>query len=320
MADELAVLNLVRGNVDGMASPIRFLWPHLLKPLRRLSPSVLDRLVESGIRLQFVLEDDRAAFCRVDPVPGIVTISTGLLTFLWACSHLNITYYPLLQRLDGIGRSIDVDSRDHPALQQAFDLLRWALRLVASNEDPGEWPAELPRPDSSYGAESPVFPSSALSLGSMAFIILHEVAHVLLGHRATRDAERSHAQELEADRSAVLMFIEDAESLPESTIETRRMSVITAMYSLCVCPLVTGRWSTCRHPPGWQRLDAAITALELDDDEPALMFASQLKELYAAFSGRESGGRFEGPSDLMNQFIEQLSGETEAEEKPAREY
>lgn len=316
-SDPEPFITLFRGNLEQIASPVKFLWPHACVRLKRVSPSTKERCISSMRRIFLNLVDERRFVCKVTPATGEVLISTGVLSLLWACSHLNMAHYALIRDSDLGGAQNE--SEGHLAFKKAFDLVVWALEHVFGDDDPGPWPCDLPCPQAELVRTSPVFSSSALALGSLAFIILHEIAHVLLGHGRAPTRNESHQQEFAADALAVELFLDGAASMGEGTVEARTLDVVTVMFALCLNPMLTRHWSWRTHPPEWQRLDRVIAQLNLDDGDQVLVFARQIKILYSAISNREPGLAEETPTEALNRFFDGLSEETR-EEPPTRQF
>jgi|GEM_PF-3604532 len=302
-------ITLVRGDFEKIESPVRFLWPHACVRLKRLSPGVKEMCIHSVHRINLNLTDDRRFICRVEPASGRVEISTGVLSFLWACSHLNMAFYSLIRDADPIAVQTDGECVYRSELEKAFELVGWSLDFVFGEDDPGTWPSNLPRPEPEFGASSPVFATSGLALGALGFIILHEIAHVLSGHGGSEPGKRSHEQEFEADQLAVDLFLDGASTSGDSTLNARQLDIVTVMFALCLNPLLTRRWSWKTHPPQWQRLDRVIARMNMEDGDLALIFARQIKNLYSVMSGREFENLPETPTESLNRFFDRLSEE-----------
>jgi hypothetical protein len=284
--------------------------------MRRLSPAVKEKLIASERTVRLQLIDSRAFVARIAPSTGDAEFSVGALSLLWACSHLNVVYHGLLQEQDALGRRVEIDPEAHPDLKAAIGLVGWALNYSHADEDPGEWPAGFPRPEEGLDPNSPVFASTAMALGALAFVILHEIAHRTLDHDGGAKGNDSKEQEFEADHEAVELFLDGAESEPDSTLLSRQLDVVAAMLVLCLEPMFSGRWLSKNHPPAWERLDRVLRQMSPDPDGEVQMFGSQIKNLYSSISGKGSGGSFESPADSMEHFINSAAEETRDEPPP----
>lgn len=275
--------------------------------------------MDSGHKIELHLVDCRKFIFRVCPTNGRTEISTGALTLIWACSNLNIVFYSLLQKLGALGKKVEIDPENYVDLKAAIKLVGWSLNFVFGDTSEPDWPVELPRPTESFDKDSPVFASSSLALGTLGFIILHEVSHVVLEHDGSKKGFESHLEEFDADGNAVRLYLDGAADDAPTALETRQIHIVSGMLVFCLHPMFTQRWGGRKHPPEWQRLDKVMTQMELEHDGEIQMFASQIKNLYSSVSGRGSGGSFEGPSDSLNQFFEDLAEESR-EDPPTRTF
>lgn len=318
-SNKTSFVTLVRCPVLASRSPVGFLWQNACVSLNGISSGVRTRLIGSGQPVQLHLIDSRAFIARIAPTTGDAEFSVGAITLLWACSHLNMVYYAHLQDLDALGKKVDIYPEEHPDLMAAMLLVQWAVKYAYSKESPGEWPTELPSPEEGLDSGSAVFPSTSLAIGALAFLVLHEIAHRVLGHQGGATGDKSKEQEFEADREAVEWFLEGASERAKSTLPARQTHIIAAMFVLCLKPMFTGHWNSNTHPAAWERMDRILGQMDLEPDGAVQMFAAQIKNLYFSITGRGTGGSFEGPAESMQQFFD-TAAEESREAPSAREF
>jgi hypothetical protein len=299
---EVPVIQVLRVDEAVMRSPTKFLWKRIQLPLRSLSPSFKQRFVESGARLQIQLYEQRRFRCGVVPSTGDLLISTGFLALLWACAHLNITYWDIRQNAGELGTTVQIDPHDHPRLADALKLLEWAMNHAMASSGTDEWPEDLPKPQPSESTCDEV--TDQIMLRAMGFIFCHEIAHVMLRHSTGADAVISIEQEKDADRSAIDSYFDGCADPESGEYFCRAFGVVTAMFFAMLTGFFDGQWESTTHPPAWLRMDIVLGDLNLRDYHPAKVWASELKSLYLSLSGNQTGGRFPTPTESMQQLIE----------------
>jgi hypothetical protein len=302
-------------------SPAEFLWRDLGLALLAMDEAVKRRLSRSDKRFTIRLVagyTGRPFIAHLKNETSEIEISREFLSLLWVCSYLNFIYWEVSQGCGAIGRAVDIHLAEHPRLLEGIEALYWALKV-----QPGDrWPVGLPQPrdDDREGSDGHI--ATQIALRAAALLVLHEIAHGLLGHEGrkkrqlleNRDDEKrlrteenyiSIQQERDADREAFDLYFEGVDR-DSGEFSVKGLGAMTLIYMSMgrelFHPMQPGT-----HPPGWQRLEDLISQLDLPEDDFLLLFASHLKSLYLAISGHLSGGTAASPRESLGDLFEQLS-------------
>ena len=194
----------VRGRHRRANGPIEGLLDHLVARLEspeRGDPEGLARAVADGRFSGEIIIDPsngRPVTPRVQLATRTVHLSDGYLHHLWAFIYgAWVTIERLQVRLAVDPSSFDLTPRD--ALERrAWDLFDWSVSLV---DRPSAWP-DLPRPDRDGLPPEKRFveKASTLFVDAVAFVILHELAHLNQGHGVYAGPIDSNDAELLASR------------------------------------------------------------------------------------------------------------------------
>jgi hypothetical protein len=132
----------------------------------------------------------------VDPQTKDITVSFSSLLSIWATAHaaLIICDEAAVAMRANITR---LDTSPGSNMRQAIDLIEVAKALI---RDPSVvWPTCLPFPNPNSVHQTVYDAINNLFLGAVGWIILHEVAHVILNHQVETSADLRRRHEHEAD-------------------------------------------------------------------------------------------------------------------------
>lgn len=222
-------------------------WPYAVFP-PPYRDNIKQVLRERGIRIW--INAERSGLPTADPASMIISLGRPFLERLWAhvYAQLAILEWDERHQRPASLQPFFSDSANAPAL----DILRWAVRAdrVAFALP---WPQDLPRPPSPSAGRAPLLsmegalsmldPSllttfegrvTRLFLHSLAWMVLHEAGHLILGHSPSTEAEplqfhQAHLQEVEADHFATSLCVGAQD--PET--EGERRSVLGVVIALC---------------------------------------------------------------------------------------
>ncbi len=191
------------------------------------------------------------------------------LAFLWAYIYSSFVIYEQgVQRpmLDGTHDGAIHFSNE--LLVRAKRLQDWALGFSRKYSDWDETSMPSPKSYRDNTEKQYCEKTNAVFLKAVCFLLLHEYAHLTLGHqvaKADEDAAWSLEQETDADNFAMSCLVDD-----QST-ETERQIVGLSITLLCVSNLQLpedwrGIWQT-HHPHLHDRVRNAIVALNLQSEK-----------------------------------------------------
>lgn len=196
----------------------------------------------------------------------------GLLS-IWA------TAYACVLLIDEVAKARDASQstlKPTGETQQAYALLEAAKRVIADHMF--KWPDELPAPEYDAPEGTVAWRTDNLFLGATAWVILHEIAHLKLGHEVLSTVERQMQEEFEADAWAASWILKQPRS--EAEQEFRLLSVGIGVVWLGLVEEVRGTGDGI-HPPAFERLAKCSRQFPFVEDSPASgMVADVLKVVF----------------------------------------
>lgn len=183
-----------------------------------------------------------------------ITLHDTFLSFLWA----NI--YGIIVTAPFGGKEVTLDEN-----KKARELRKYSISLM---EQYSAWNKEtMPNPE--LHAKDPkrlIGVSNAIFISAVRFILLHEFAHIFLGHPFVplnqRTSENLMKMEADADNVALMWAIDSSSS---SDKFTDNLALITALNSLSYTP---NKFSdTTTHPAPEDRIVNCIERLNLKDND-----------------------------------------------------
>jgi hypothetical protein len=192
--------------------------------------------------------------------------------------------------------------------EQALDLFGWVFNAWKDPNAPQEWPIGLPRPSEPSRAPSSDGLADEITLMAIGYLILHEIAHIILLHGPTEKSGWSIDQEKEADQQAVEWFLAAYRDSTDNQRIRRGLAIATALIKQVAEGMFTGDFGGETHPPKWQRLDQVLRLVEDDPQHPIFAFVAHLLPFYRSMSGKVfAPGVFDDFLHAFDSYIDQLS-------------
>lgn len=217
--------------------------------------------------ITFALVDERMFGIRVrldEKLNPEVVLPVAALEYLWAFSHycwVLTQEYAQAQR----NNAYNFDCVGNKRLKESFDLLNWAKKNLA---DSGveQWPKTGPRPRHTpiaHGDDEHV--TSEFFLCSLAWMLHHERAHVVLNHPFV-NTSLSETEEREADEFATRWLLGELE---ESDPRLKKRALGIAVAVLCLQSLEVGSVACLRntHPAAYDRIFKNISSYKCGNEE-----------------------------------------------------
>lgn len=161
---------------------------------------------------------------------------------------------------------------------EARRLIDTAHSLVGDSG--ARWPADLAPPATDAAEGSEEWYANNVFLGATGWVVLHEIAHIALGHQSQVSSDVSYSQEHEADRWAAQWVLE---ALPAGHVQGpfRLFAISVALSWLALLDSV--RRGSTTHPHAWQRMEKLSSTLSNDELNPGYeMAAYVLKVVFLA--------------------------------------
>jgi Peptidase U49 len=243
--------------------------------------------------LDFTVGSDRRTFIAY-PRKQILEARFFALLSLWASANAALLFAREMMEAARAGRGA-VSTAPGSAAANAINFVAAAKELL---RDPSaNWPAELPLPDPHPQLETHQWYVNQLFLASTAWVLLHEVAHVHLGHEETTIAEILIQQEREADDWATRWILEHA---PEDLRrEFRSVACATGLAWVGLGDEIQRGLTT--HPHASQRLTASSRFFPLAEESPALEMAGHIVKAF--FNPSEPVPDSEHPGEAFDRIL-----------------
>lgn len=252
-----------------MRSPICLLETQIAGAPFNVAPEKANRCAQyrDDHKIDFAVVDEskfgvRVRLCTDSKTPEIV-LPIASLEYLWAFSHhcwVLTQEYAAAQRADQ-GR---FDCLGNKRLRESSSILKWAKsNLIGSGVE--SWPKSGPRPkqDSHSCDDSRV--ATELFLCAIAWILHHEIAHVVLQHPLI-NTSFSVQEEQEADKFATEWLLG---GLQKSDPKLKKRALGLAVAVLCLQSLEVDTDSCLRntHPAAHDRIFKSTSIYQVGDDE-----------------------------------------------------
>ena len=218
-------------------------------------------------RISRALVDERMFGVRVrldKESKPVIVLPIAALEYLWAFSHY---CWVLTQEYAQSQRNGDSEFNcvENDRLQNSFSLLGWAKKNL-SGSGTEQWPQKGPRPRHapiSHGDDEHV--ASELFLCSLAWMLHHERAHVVLNHPYV-NTSCSEMEEREADEFATRWLLD---GLEENDPRLKKRALGIAVAVLCLQSLEVGTVTCLRntHPAAYDRIFKNITSYKCGNEE-----------------------------------------------------
>jgi hypothetical protein len=138
------------------------------------------------------------------------------------------------------------------------------------------WPATVSQPDAHPAEDSREEKINNLFLGACAWCVLHEIAHVALGHQGTNPTHRLLQQEFEADDWATKWLLEKC-----TDPKQREFRILSCAVGLAWVGIVDSlRRGNNDHPHASERLMKCAEHFGASDLSPALEIATHFLKVF----------------------------------------
>ncbi len=238
-------------------SPIRTLDSDLLNSVARIAPEkvgVLDsfRVVHDPCA---VFTNDQKFSFRVNTESKEIKLPTAALEYLWcACYAFYVIYQGYCAANQSLADEFNLNGNERT--RGALSLYEWGMEQL-HQATPKEWPSDNVKPEESSTAEENIAVANELYLCATAWILHHELSHILHGHKnEPLNDEESRAQEKEADKSATAWILDGISD--EAVLNKRGLGVAIATLVLTAQYILTGEFKETTHPKSFERLYDAI--------------------------------------------------------------
>jgi len=252
-----------------MRSPICLLETQIAGAPFNVAPEKSNRCAQNrdDHKIECIMVDEPKFGVRVrlstkNKTPEIV-LPIASLEYLWAFSlycWVLIQEYATAQRA---GES-QFDCLGNQRITESADILQWAKsNMLDSGTDP--WPESGPRPVQDLHSVDDSRVATELFLCAIAWIMHHEIAHVVLGHPLITTVF-SEQEEQEADRFATEWLLD---GLPKNDPKLKKRALGLTVAVLCLQSLEVGTTSCLRntHPAAHDRIFNSTSIYQVGDDE-----------------------------------------------------
>ena len=241
---------------DKLESPIRGLLKNFAVSAFKIAPERekdLDQVVREA-RLRVWIDATTDLFdITISRLLCRISVPLSALERLWAYAYCYSLFFDLTQP-DAQGRVIDLRAAEET--DRARRLMVWANNAEVTGKSE-KWPNNTPRPDQDYPDER-LKPANQICLMMGGFILLHEVAHLVLGHCEHQPAstDESIANEFAADRWAAEWVLARWREYKdnEAVFVQRTVGIAFALAALGGIELYAPKHGTRTHPNAAARL------------------------------------------------------------------
>jgi hypothetical protein len=252
-----------------MRSPICLLETQISGAPFNVAPEKASRCAQSrdDHQIDFVMVDEPKFGIRVridtDKQTPEIVLPVASLEYMWAFSHycwVLTQEYAAAQRT---GAS-QFDCVGNQRLRESTNILQWAKsNLLGTGTQP--WPESGPRPRQDLHSCDDSRVATELFLCAVAWILHHEIAHVVLKHPLINTAF-SEQEEQEADKFATAWLLD---GLPKADPKLKKRALGLAVAVLCLQSLEVGTVSCLRntHPAAHDRIFKNTAIYQVGNDE-----------------------------------------------------
>jgi hypothetical protein len=245
---------------DTAQTPLRDLLQFIPGVLERAAPERVEEFNELYGRLAWRfeanVEDGKYGFAAdtlENPERHAIYVPMAALERTWAYVYAYRTLFNVSRQHPGV----EITREHSQEVGEAFALLNWATKGESLKER-SEWPAALPSPDGQNITPEQLEKTNEMFLGVLAFILLHEVAHIECGHTKVKRPlpEEKQRGERQADRWAEKWLLDRVTEY--STDEKYRINrcnwVMLALSILNLVEYHNRNGLPTSHPPTLERV------------------------------------------------------------------
>lgn len=285
-----------------MNSPIAHLKEAIAGSPFNIAPEHTDYLVNlrdsRNIEIEMI---DRPGF-SIDVVldTNLVRLPVPALEYLWACGYFLWVTTQEYQAAQMRGET-QLDFERNSRLMTADTLFEWAKQNIKfPNINP--WPIDLPSPQPSPEKHSDIHVANELFLSAIAWIIHHELAHVVFQHSGFVSVLEEKQADVEATRRILA-------ALDKSDPKLRKRAFGIAVALLCIQSLDAGmpRPAIETHPRAYERIWHCFERYAIGDREDIEAFL--VAGLSALFCKTRIRPNVEGNSfsEILSDMLFQIS-------------
>ncbi|MEE4130101.1 phage exclusion protein Lit family protein [Pseudomonas viridiflava] len=218
-------------------------------------------------KIDFVMVDEPKFGFRVrleasSQTPEVV-LPIASLEYLWAFSHHCWVLTQEYAESQHVGAE-QFDCVGNQRLRESAHILEWAKANLTSTGTE-RWPESGPRPKEYSHSCDDWAVATELFLCAIAWILHHEIAHVVLHHPLINTAF-SEQEEREADKHATKWLLD---GLPQCDPKLKKRALGIAVAVLCLQSLEVGSGSCLRntHPAAHDRIFKNTATYQVGNDE-----------------------------------------------------
>lgn len=225
-----------------------------------------------------------------DPDSRTVSVSYSGLAMVWCIALFGVYLLDVVKANRGVtGGPVNIGRE----MQKLRGYLDYANKLRQVDVP---WPDDLTSPDVNSGLEV-IREINDVFFGAVAWILLHEIGHVHLGHEV--ESARSHKQEEEADEFAAKWVFE---KVPDN--RQREFRILTVGVALAWLLQFAPIGGDTRHPPAYSRVMHVSSYFDAAEDSVALEVVAHLFK--ALFFPTMIPPAFDTPEELFDWTVRQL--------------
>lgn len=252
-----------------MRSPICLLEPQIAGAPFNVAPERASLCAQQrdDHKIDFVLVDEPKFGIRVrlntDRNTPEIVLPIASLEYLWAFSHY---FWVLTQEYASTQRTgaTQFDCVGNKRLKESASILQWAKANLV-NTGTASWPSSGPRPTQDFYSCDDSHVATELFLCAIAWILHHEIAHVVLQHPMMNTAFSQH-EEREADKHATDWLLG---GLPQTDPKLKKRALGLTVAVLCLQSLEVDTVSCLRntHPAAHDRIFNNTSIYKVGNDE-----------------------------------------------------
>lgn len=261
-----------------MSSPVLTLTDWVAASPFRIAPEKAPQLTGFLDQTKTILEiNDRPGFL-VNVTRERVRFSESALELLWTAAHAYCVLFDEYKKgFDRHETHFDVGAV--PRARRAVELYDWALAKCQDGSSV-QWPSADIVPIKDATALSDIHVANELFLTSTAWILLHEIAHLRLGHSAVTPASKKEEQDADfAATEWVLPPDNDA-----GTTTKRVLGVASAILALTALDLRARSFNSSTHPRSFERLLYCLDRTAIAEDHFVYMVVYVLLQIHLAWN------------------------------------
>lgn len=273
-------------------SPVFVLDKYITKAPFGVAPEKAEHLNEKVSNIEIAFLDDRGDFV-FEIAATTVSISAGALNLLWSAGYSYSLLYRGFVQAQQAGETEYRPTSEHRTAD-ALRLYEWAVKGVYANRLEN-WPASLPQPIAEPVPASDTHMGTELFLVAVAWILLHEVGHVELGHPTKAVGATSKQEEHQADAFATDWLL--SELTDDALITKRALGIAVANIVLVAIDLNRGSFDSSTHPPSYERLHRNLRSRQLSEESPVHAFVAVMIQAHLAVCAIENSLEESAPFD-----------------------